>query len=137
VCMQRCQTLATAVFIAFSDSEAPRLRPRHCAFHRHSARPLSLMLSVSNVSKTYAGRTLFSQVSFHINRGEKIGLIGPNGAGKSTLFSLLLRDTTPDDGQVVMERGITFGFLPQESAPIEDVTVLELATGHVDEHQRW
>jgi ATP-binding cassette subfamily F protein 3 len=95
------------------------------------------MLSVSNVSKTFAGRTLFSQVSFHINRGEKIGLIGPNGAGKSTLFSLLLRDTTPDDGQVVMERGISFGFLPQESAPIEDVTVLELATGHLDENSRW
>ncbi len=95
------------------------------------------MLSVSNVSKTYAGRTLFSAVSFHINRGEKIGLIGPNGAGKSTLFSLLLQESTPDDGRVVMERGITFGFLPQESAPIEDVTVLDLATGHVDEHMRW
>ena len=95
------------------------------------------MLSVSNVSKTYAGRTLFSQVSFHINRGEKIGLIGPNGAGKSTLFSLLLQESTPDDGRVMMERGITFGFLPQESAPIDDVTVLELATGHLDENQRW
>jgi ATP-binding cassette subfamily F protein 3 len=95
------------------------------------------MLSVSNVSKTYAGRTLFSQVSFHINRGEKIGLIGPNGAGKSTLFSLLLQESTPDDGRVMMERGITFGFLPQESAPVDDVTVLELATGHLDENQRW
>jgi ATP-binding cassette subfamily F protein 3 len=74
------------------------------------------MLSVSNVSKTYAGRTLFSQVSFHINRGEKIGLIGPNGAGKSTLFSLLLQESTPDDGRVMMERGITFGFLPQRQS---------------------
>ncbi|GEP45144.1 ABC-F family ATP-binding cassette domain-containing protein [Brevifollis gellanilyticus] len=95
------------------------------------------MLSVNNVSKTYAGRTLFSGVSFHINRGEKIGLIGPNGAGKSTLFSLLLRESTPDDGQVTMERGLDFGFLPQESAPVDDVTVLQLATGHVDEHSRW
>jgi ATP-binding cassette subfamily F protein 3 len=95
------------------------------------------MLSVNNVSKTYAGRTLFSQVSFHINRGEKIGLIGPNGAGKSTLFSLLLRDAEPDEGKVMMERGINFGFLPQESAPIDDVTVLELATGHLDENHRW
>ncbi|MBL9134183.1 MAG: ABC-F family ATP-binding cassette domain-containing protein, partial [Verrucomicrobiaceae bacterium] len=85
----------------------------------------------------YAGRTLFSQVSFHINRGEKIGLIGPNGAGKSTLFSLLLQDSVPDEGRVMMERGITFGFLPQESAPIDDVTVLELATGHLDENHRW
>ncbi|SKB07428.1 ATP-binding cassette, subfamily F, member 3 [Prosthecobacter debontii] len=95
------------------------------------------MLSVSNVSKTYAGRTLFSAVSFHINRGEKIGLIGPNGAGKSTLFSLLLRESTPDDGLVTMEKGLDFGFLPQESAPIDDVTVLELATSHVHEHSRW
>lgn len=95
------------------------------------------MLSVSNVSKTYAGRTLFSGVSFHINRGEKIGLIGPNGAGKSTLFSLLLRETTPDDGQVTMEKGLDFGFLPQESAPVDDMTVLELATSHVHEHSRW
>ncbi len=95
------------------------------------------MLSVHQVSKTYAGRTLFSGVSFHINRGEKIGLIGPNGAGKSTLFSLLLRESTPDDGQVTMEKGLNFGFLPQESAPVDDVTVLQLATGHVDEHSRW
>jgi len=95
------------------------------------------MLSVSNVSKTYAGRTLFSGVSFHINRGEKIGLIGPNGAGKSTLFSLLLRETTPDDGLVTMEKNLDFGFLPQESAPVDDMTVLELATSHVHEHSRW
>lgn len=95
------------------------------------------MLSVSNVSKTYAGRTLFSGVSFHINRGEKIGLIGPNGAGKSTLFSLLLQESTPDDGRVTMEKGLNFGFLPQESAPVDDVTVLELATGHLNEHSRW
>jgi len=95
------------------------------------------MLSVSNVSKTYAGRTLFSGVSFHINRGEKIGLIGPNGAGKSTLFSLLLRETTPDDGQVTMEKGLDFGFLPQESAPVDNMTVLELATSHVHEHSAW
>ena len=95
------------------------------------------MLSVSNASKTYAGRTLFSGVSFHINRGETIGLIGPNGAGKSTLFSLLLGESTPDDGQVTMEKGLVFGFLPQESAPVDDVTVLELATGHLHENNRW
>ncbi|HYF33964.1 MAG TPA: ABC-F family ATP-binding cassette domain-containing protein [Prosthecobacter sp.] len=95
------------------------------------------MLSVSNVSKTYAGRTLFSGVSFHINRGEKIGLIGPNGAGKSTLFSLLLQESVPDDGQVVIQRGISVGFLPQESAPLANMTVLELATSHVPEHSRW
>ena len=96
------------------------------------------MLSVTQVSKTYAGRTLFSGVSFHLQRGDKVGLIGPNGAGKSTLFSMLMGDGTPDDGEVRMERGATLGFLPQESAPVGDDTVLGLATSHVqDEHERW
>jgi ATP-binding cassette, subfamily F, member 3 len=96
------------------------------------------MLSVIQVSKTYAGRTLFSGVGFHLQRGDKVGLIGPNGAGKSTLFSLLMGDGVPDDGEVRMERGATLGFLPQESAPVGDDTVLGLATSHVtDEHSRW
>ena len=95
------------------------------------------MLSVSDVSKTYAGRTLFSGVGFHLQRGEKIGLIGPNGAGKSTLFSLLMGVETPDSGEITKERNAQVGFLPQESAPVEDVSVMELATGHLDEHQRW
>ena len=43
----------------------------------------------------------------------------------------------PDDGQVTMEKGLDFGFLPQESAPIDDMTVLELATSHVHEHSAW
>ncbi len=95
------------------------------------------MLSVSNLEKTYAGRTLFSGVVFHINRGERIGLVGPNGAGKSTLFSLLLGETTPDDGRVMWEKGSTIGFLPQESAPAGNETVLELALSHVSEAVRW
>jgi ATP-binding cassette subfamily F protein 3 len=96
------------------------------------------MLSVTQVSKTYAGRTLFAGVSFHLQRGDKVGLIGPNGAGKSTLFSMLMGDGSPDDGEVRMERGATLGFLPQESAPVGDDTVLGLATSHVhDEHERW
>ena len=96
------------------------------------------MLSVTQVSKTYAGRTLFSGVGFHIQRGDKIGLIGPNGAGKSTLFSMLMGENTPDEGEVRMERGATLGFLPQESAPVGEDTVLGLATSHVrDERARW
>ena len=96
------------------------------------------MLSVTQVSKTYAGRTLFAGVSFHLQRGDKVGLIGPNGAGKSTLFSMLMGDGTPDEGEVRMERGASLGFLPQESAPVGEETVLSLATSHVrDEHERW
>ena len=86
------------------------------------------MLTVSGISKSFGGRTLFADVSFQVNREDRIGLVGPNGAGKTTLFSLLLGDESPDDGIISMQRGVTLGFLPQESAPISDETVLELAT---------
>jgi ATP-binding cassette, subfamily F, member 3 len=95
------------------------------------------MLSVSNIEKTYAGRTLFAGVSFHLQRGERIGLVGPNGAGKTTLFGLLMGDGTPDAGQVMWEKGASVGFLPQESAPVGNETVLELALAHVSEALRW
>lgn len=96
------------------------------------------MLSVNQVSKSYAGRTLFSGATFHLQRRDRVGLIGPNGAGKSTLFSLLMGEGSPDEGEVRMERGAVLGFLPQESAPVGDETVLSLATSHLeDEHSRW
>jgi ATP-binding cassette, subfamily F, member 3 len=85
------------------------------------------MLTLSQVSKAFAGRTLFSDVSLQVNREDRIGLVGPNGAGKSTLFSLILGDASPDEGKVIVEKNATLGFLPQESAPAGDETVLELA----------
>jgi len=86
------------------------------------------MLTLSQVEKSYSGRTLFSDVSLQVNRTERIGLVGPNGAGKSTLFSLILKENEPDEGSVIFQRGSTLGYLPQESAPSGDETVLELAT---------
>jgi len=62
-----------------------------------------------------------------VNRGDRVGLVGPNGAGKSTLFSLILGEASPDEGKVSLERSAQIGFLPQESAPAGDETVLELA----------
>src|SRR5436189_362761 len=86
------------------------------------------MLTVSRVSKSFAGRTLFEDASIQVNRGERIGLVGPNGAGKSTLFSLILGDASPDAGRVALDRGASIGFLPQESAAVGEETVLTLAT---------
>src|SRR3954471_7860073 len=85
------------------------------------------MLTVSQLTKAFAGRTLFDDVSLQVNRGDRLGLVGPNGAGKSTLFSLILGDTSPDSGQVTLEKSATIGFLPQETAAAGDETVLELA----------
>ncbi len=86
------------------------------------------MLTLSEISKAYGGRILFDDVTLQLNREDRIGLVGPNGAGKSTLFSIILGDEEADSGKVMKERNVVFGYLPQESAPVGDETVLELAT---------
>jgi len=87
------------------------------------------MLTVSQVSKSFAGRILFDDVSLQVNRGDRIGLVGPNGAGKSTLFSLILDESSPDVGKVSVEKNVTLGYLPQETAVAGEESVLELACG--------
>jgi ATPase subunit of ABC transporter with duplicated ATPase domains len=74
------------------------------------------MLTVSQLSKSFAGRALFDDVSLQINQGDRIGLVGPNSAGKSTLFALLLGDVSPDNGTIAIEKNATIGFLPQGTA---------------------
>src|SRR3954454_24209278 len=85
------------------------------------------MLTISQLTKSFAGRILFEDASLQVNRGDRVGLVGPNGAGKSTLFSLILGDALPDVGKISVEKSATIGFLPQENAPAGDETVLELA----------
>jgi ATP-binding cassette subfamily F protein 3 len=89
------------------------------------------VLTVSQLSKSFGGQTLFEDASLQVNRGERIALIGPNGAGKTTLFSILLDLDEADTGEVALQRGVRVGFLPQESAPVGDETVLQVATGVV------
>jgi ATP-binding cassette subfamily F protein 3 len=92
------------------------------------------MLTIADVSKSYGTRTLFSDVSLFVSRTDRYGLVGPNGAGKSTLFKLILNEEAPDDGTLTWERGADFGFLPQETAPAGDETILQLALGHTAAH---
>ncbi len=91
------------------------------------------MLTLAKITKSFGGRVLFRDASLQVNRGERIGLVGPNGAGKSTLFSLVLGENSPDEGSVLLDRGTTLGFLPQESAEVGDETIIGLATSHADD----
>jgi ATP-binding cassette subfamily F protein 3 len=86
------------------------------------------MLTLLEISKSFGPRTLFADATLQVNRGDRIGLVGPNGAGKSTLLSLVLSQSEPDTGTVSLQRGATIGHLPQETAPVGNETVLEVAT---------
>ena len=72
------------------------------------------MIRLDQISKQHGPQILFVDASAAIFRGEKIGLVGPNGAGKSTIFRMIMREESPDDGQVSIERGITIGYFSQD-----------------------
>jgi ATPase subunit of ABC transporter with duplicated ATPase domains len=72
------------------------------------------VIRLDQISKQHGPQILFVEASAAIHRGEKVGLVGPNGAGKSTVFRMIVREETPDDGQVSVERGVTIGYFSQD-----------------------
>ena len=72
------------------------------------------MIRLDNISKQNSHQLLFIEASAAVLRGEKVGLVGPNGAGKSTLFRMITGREVPDEGQVLIDRGITIGYFDQD-----------------------
>jgi ATPase subunit of ABC transporter with duplicated ATPase domains len=72
------------------------------------------VIRLDSVSKQHGPRILFIEAAAAIHRGEKVGLVGPNGAGKSTVFRLIMKEESPDDGQVSIDRGVTIGYFSQD-----------------------
>ena len=62
------------------------------------------MLNVQNVTVSFGGETLFSQISFRLAAGDRVGLVGKNGAGKSTLLHLIAQDNKPTSGSVALRK---------------------------------
>ena len=85
------------------------------------------MISVNNLSLYFGGQDIFKDISFMVNKGDKIGLTGKNGAGKSTLLKVLAKDLTPNNGNVSVPNGIVVGFLRQDLEFEDGRTVLEEA----------
>jgi ATP-binding cassette subfamily F protein 3 len=71
------------------------------------------MIKFIDVCKAYGGQVLFDDMSFAVNRGEKIGLVGRNGHGKSTVFQLILGELEPDSGTIAIPRNYRIGHLQQ------------------------
>ena len=85
------------------------------------------MVSVNNLSLYFGGQDIFKDISFMVNKGDKIGLTGKNGAGKSTLLKVLAKDLTPNKGNVSVPNGLVVGFLRQDLEFEDGRTVLEEA----------
>lgn len=71
------------------------------------------LLQVENLTKSFGVNSLFDDINFTINEGNKVGLIAKNGTGKSTLLSIIAGDDTPDDGKLIFKNDVTIGYLKQ------------------------
>jgi len=99
------------------------------------------MLTVSHISKSYGEKTLFSDLSFSVYPGDRIGIVGLNGSGKTTLLELLADRIESDSGGVFLQKDVTIGYLEQDSPLDPSNTVLQaVSSGRPDtcrlEHKR-
>ena len=83
------------------------------------------LLSVENISKAFGERIILENISFGINKDQKIAFIAKNGTGKTTLLNIIAGKDQPDSGQVVFRKGIHIGFLAQNPSFNEELTVEE------------
>ncbi|WP_433742734.1 ABC-F family ATP-binding cassette domain-containing protein [Falsibacillus pallidus] len=83
------------------------------------------MFSVEQLSKSYGEKDLFNNISFTISEKNRIGLIGVNGTGKSSLLKLIAGIDLPDTGEMSAPKDYTIGYLPQEPAVNEEMSVLD------------
>ena len=85
------------------------------------------MLSVSGLAKAFGGRTLFADVSFQLNPGERYALVGANGSGKTTLLGILSGDLEATEGSVSVPKSLRLGVLRQDQFLYEDEEILGVA----------
>jgi ATP-binding cassette subfamily F protein uup len=102
---------------------------------------MTVLFTLSDVSKTYGDDTLFSELSVDFKAGEHLGLIGSNGSGKSTLLKLIAGETLPDSGEIVSHRTCRTVYLPQEDRlnpeqTVETALFDSLANLSMDERER-
>ena len=93
------------------------------------------LLRAANVRLAFGSRTLFEDLTFVIEEGERVGLIGVNGSGKSTLMKILAGQARADEGELQMQRGARVTYLPQEPEFPEGATVEGVLTVADAPHQ--
>ena len=88
-----------------------------------------VVLTVSNLTKRYGSQSVLEGINWFVPDGARVGLVGANGSGKSTLLRMIAGQVEPDSGSIVVPKGCTVGYLPQEVFGISGRTVLEHALG--------
>jgi ATP-binding cassette subfamily F protein 3 len=94
------------------------------------------MIQLVNIFKSFGKQELFSNLNFKLNSGNKVGLVGRNGSGKSTLFKLILREDTPDSGEVIIPKGYKIGALKQHLV-FSESTLREEAALALEEDMKY
>lgn len=84
-----------------------------------------MIISCSNIKKTFIDREILKNISFHIEDHEKVALIGNNGVGKTTLFKILTKELEPDEGTITSTKDCTIGYLKQHMELDSTATVYE------------
>ncbi len=97
------------------------------------------MVSIQNLCVEFSARPLLDDISYVINRKDKIALVGKNGAGKSTMLKIIAGLQKPTSGHVSVPQDITIGYLPQQMQTSDTVTLVEevrKAFAHIEEMHR-
>ena len=84
-----------------------------------------MILACHHITKEFPERTVLSDVTFHLEKGDKAAIVGVNGAGKTTLLKIITGQMAPDEGSVSVTRGMSVGYLAQNQEFSSDSTIYE------------
>ena len=93
------------------------------------------MLHLKNITKEFAGKPLFTEISWHLKKGERVGLVGENGAGKSTIMRIIAGQVELSSGELQFAKGATVGYLPQDGLVTRGKSLFEEALSALAELQ--
>jgi ATP-binding cassette subfamily F protein uup len=114
--------------------EAPRDQPRASLDMAVAGRRLgNKIVEMDHVSKSYNGKAIVHDFSYHLKRGDRVGIIGPNGCGKTTLLDLMTGRLAPDSGTIECGSTVVFGYYDQQSRSLDDdMKVIEYVREEAD-----
>ena len=97
------------------------------------------MINIESLNKSYSGNFLFKDVSFQLNRRERVGLVGRNGHGKTTLFRMLTKQEQPDSGTIIVPKNYRIGYVAQKILFSKNTVLEEAVLGLPDQSadQHW